>query len=796
MSRLKKDMNETEIRTNFITPAIVNAGWDKLQQIREEFRITDGRIITRGKVVTRANPKFADYVLNHISNIPLAVVEAKDNKHTIAAGLQQGMGYARQLDIPFVYSSNGDGFVEYDFFTGKERELRMQNFPSPEALWQRYSVGKGFANNPEKEELITEKYHYVKGDKTPRYYQRIAINRTIEAIANGKKRMLVVMATGTGKTYTAFQIIWRAWKAGKIKKVLYLADRNILIDQTMANDFGPLADVMTKIEKRNLDSSFEIYMSLYQQLSGEDGIEAFKQFSPDFFDLIIVDEAHRGSAREESNWRKILTYFDSAIHLGMTATPKKDDNVDTFDYFGNPLYTYSLKQGIDDGFLAPYKIVRVSMDKDVEGYRPVKGETDIHGLEIKDGIYTGKDFDRNMVIEDRTKTVAKRVTEYLKKNDRMAKTIIFCVDIEHAERMRKELVALNEDMMQKDSRYIMKMTGDDIEGLAQLDNFIDVNSPYPTIVTTSKLLTTGVDAKTVQLIVLDANIASVTEFKQIIGRGTRLRTDVGKYYFTIMDFRNATNLFADPNFDGPAESVIDVTDGEEMPSDDHDMGNEGGIGDDEEVLTNGEDGDTDNKEKPGDVPPAPAGGGEGHIKYYVNHVPVRVLNETVYYYDKDGKIVAEGMREYNEKAIRAEFSTMDDFIKRWSEEERKDVIIEELLDKGVLIEELEEEFGSEYDAFDLILHVAYGQKMMTRSERAQRAKQSEKLASYSGVAREVIDALVQKYQDTGYADFDDIHVLKLDPLNQFGNPMSIAQSFGGKASFIETMKELEDSLYA
>lgn len=796
MNRLKKEMNETEIRTNFITPAIVHAGWDKLQQIREEFRITDGRIITRGKLVTRANPKFADYVLNHISNIPLAVVEAKDNKHTVAAGLQQGMGYARQLDIPFVYSSNGDGFIEYDFFTGEERELRLQDFPSPEELWQRYRVGKGFADSPDKEALITEKYHYVKGDKTPRYYQRVAVNRTIEAIAEGKKRMLLVMATGTGKTYTAFQIIWRAWKAGKVKKILYLADRNILIDQTMANDFGPLADVMTKIEKRKMDSSFEIYMSLYQQLSGEDGTEAFKEFSPDFFDMIIVDEAHRGSAREESNWRKILTYFDSAIQLGMTATPKKDDNVDTFDYFGNPIYTYSLKQGIDDGFLAPYKIVRVSMDKDLEGYRPEKGETDIHGLEIADRIYNGKDFDRNMILEARTKLVAKRLTEYLKKNDRMAKTIIFCVDIEHAERMRKELVALNEDMMQKDSRYIMKMTGDDIEGLAQLDNFIDVNSPYPTIVTTSKLLTTGVDAKTVQLIVLDANIASVTEFKQIIGRGTRLRTDVGKYYFTIMDFRNATNLFADPNFDGPAESVIDVTDGEEMPSDDHDLGNEGETGDDEEVLTEGKDEDTDNKEKPGDVPPAPTGGGEGHIKYYVNHVPVRVLNETVYYYDKDGKIVAEGMREYNEKAIRAEFATMDDFIKRWSAEERKDVIIEELLDKGVLIEELEEEFGSEYDAFDLILHVAYGQKMMTRSERAQRAKQSEKLAGYSGVAREVIDALVQKYQDTGYADFDDIHVLKLDPLNQFGNPRSIAQSFGGKESFIETMRELEDSLYA
>lgn len=791
MSVNKSDLTEMDVRTKYITPAIEAAGWDKMHQMREEFKVTDGRIITRGKLVTRAKPKRADYILNYQPNLPLAVVEAKDNKHTVHAGLQQAMGYGVMLDVPFVYSSNGDAFIEHDFFTGKERRIEMNEFPSPDELWKRYLSAKGLMGDDEKEKLITEKYHYVPGEKTPRYYQRIAINRTLEAISEERKRLLLVMATGTGKTYTAFQIIWRAWKAGKVKKVLYLADRNILIDQTMSNDFGPLADVMTKIENRKLDSSFEIYMSLYHQLAGEDGTESFREFSPDYFDLIVVDEAHRGSARDESRWRKILDYFSSAIQLGMTATPKDDNNVNTFVYFGNPLYTYSLKQGIEDGFLAPYKVVRVGLDKDLEGYRPSKGETDAYGQEIKDRIYNGSDFDRTMVIESRTKAVAQRVTEYLKRNDRMAKTIIFCVDVEHAERMRHELVNLNSDMMQKDPRYIMKITGDDEEGKAQLDNFIDVESPYPTIVTSSKLLTTGVDAKTVKLIVLDSNINSITEFKQIIGRGTRLRPDFDKLYFTILDFRNATRLFADPGFDGPPEAVVEVGAGGDMP-DDEDTG-ENGItpGEDEVIISGGED--------TGPEVPHITGGGEyggGQVKYYVNHVPVRILNETVYYYDKDGNLVTEGVREYNKKTILDEYATMDEFIKRWSEEDKKDAIIEELKDSGVLMEDLEEEFGTDYDAFDLILHVAYGQKMMTRSERAKRVKKSEKLDNYSGVAREVIDALIQKYQDDGYSDFDDVQVLKLDPFTKYGNPMNIARSFGGKQAYLKTMKELEDSIYA
>lgn len=786
-----KQLTETDIRTKYITPAIINAGWDRMRQLREEFQITDGRVIARKNIVTRARPKRADYVLNIQPNLPIAVIEAKDNKHTIDSGLQQAMDYGEMLDVPFVYSSNGLGFIEHDYFTGKERELQMNEFPSPEELWERYREGKGLVSNQEKEELIQEKYHYVPGQKTPRYYQRIAVNRTIEAIADGKDRLLLVMATGTGKTYTSFQIIWRLWKAGKAKKVLYLADRNILIDQTMSNDFGPLADVMTKIENRKMDSSFEIYMSLYHQLTGEEGEETFREFAPDFFDVIIVDEAHRGSARDESRWRKILDYFGSAIQIGMTATPKSDVNVNTFEYFGNPIYTYSLKQGIDDGFLAPYKVMRVSLDKDIEGYRPSVGETDKLGQEIEDRIYTGSDFDRRMILEQRTKLVAEKVTEYLKKNDRMAKTIIFCEDINHAERMRRELVNLNSDLVKEDSRYVMKITGDDDEGKAQLDNFIDVESEYPVIATTSKLLTTGVDAKMVKLIVLDSNISSITEFKQIIGRGTRLRVEDGKTHFTIMDFRNATRLFADPLFDGPPEIEVTIDEGEEMP-DESELGSGYDDYEDEELIDTG--GEMD--EPYIDIPPSPDEDDEGYVKYYVDHVPVRILNESVYYYDKDGKLVSEGIKEYNKKAILDEYSTLDDFINEWSQEDQKDVIIEELKEKGILLEELQEEFGNEFDPFDLILHVAYGQKMMTRSERATKAKRAIKLENYSNSAREVIEALIEKYQDEGYSNFDDIQVLKLEPFNQFGNPMKITKSFGGKTEYLEVMRELEDSLYA
>lgn len=784
----KQKLTETDVRTKFITPSISKAGWDKMHQLREEVQITDGRIIARSKLAVRSKPKRVDYLLNYHPNLPLAIVEAKDNSHSMDAGLQQVINYGEMLDVPFVYSSNGKGFIEHDFFKGTERQLTMEEFPSPEELWHRYRVHKGLVNNEEKEELIKESYFFERGQKNPRYYQRVAINRTIEAISEGKKRLLLIMATGTGKTYTSFQIIWRAWKAGKVKKVLYLADRNILIDQTMSNDFSPLANVMTKIENKKLDSSFEIYMSLYHQLTGDNGKEAFRDFKPDFFDLIVVDEAHRGSARDDSRWRDILDYFDSAIQLGMTATPKADVNVNTFNYFGNPLYTYSLKQGIDDGFLAPYKVVRVSLDRDLEGYRPNKDEEDIYGRKLDDKIYMGADFDRKLVLQKRTRLVAEKITEFMKKNDRMSKTIVFCVDIDHAERMRRELVNLNADMVKEDSRYIMKITGDDIEGKSQLDNFIDVDSPYPTIVTTSKLLTTGVDAKTVKLIVLDTNIASVSEFKQIIGRGTRLREDYDKTHFTIMDFRNATNLFADPLFDGPPEAEVDVDGEKEMP------------GEEEIVDAESETNDENTTDKEQDkVPPAPSTGdelNEGYVKYYVDHVTVRVLNETVYYYNKDGDLVSEGIKDYTRKTVTDEYATMDEFIKRWNQENKKQAVVEELKNQGLLIEELEEHYGDQYDEFDLILHVAYGQKMMTRSQRAKKLKESKLLNEYSGVARKVIDALIDKYKDEGYSDFDDIQILKLDPFNHFGNPKEIAQAFGGKKEYLEVMKSLEDTIYA
>lgn len=788
----KKAMTETDIRTKFITPALFNAGWDRMKQLREEVQITDGRIIARSKLAYRAKPKRVDYLLNYHPNLPLAVVEAKDNKHSVDAGLQQVINYGEMLDVPFVYSSNGDGFVEHDFFTGKERHLTMSEFPSPESLWQRYRENKGLIDNEEKEELIKGNYYFEIGQKTPRYYQRVAINRTIEAISEGDKRLLLVMATGTGKTYTAFQIIWRAWKAGKVKKILYLEDRNILIDQTMSNDFSPLADVMTKIENKKLDSSFEIYMSLYHQLTGDLGEEAFRDFKPDFFDLIVVDEAHRGSARDDSRWRDILDYFSSAIQLGMTATPKADINVNTFDYFGNPIYTYSLKQGIDDGFLAPYKVIRIGLDRDLEGYRPSKGEEDLYGREIEDRIYKGTDFDRKLILEKRTKLVAQKVTEFMKKNDRMAKTIIFCVDIDHAERMRRELINLNSDKVKEDSRYVMKITGDDIEGKAQLDNFIDVDSPYPTIVTTSKLLTTGVDAKTVKLIVLDSTIASISEFKQIIGRGTRLREDYDKTHFTIMDFRNATSLFADPMFDGPPEAEVEVGSESEMPEE-KEIGGEDDPSGDSKESNEGNEGNYQ------EVPPAPPTGDtidEGYVKYYVDHVPVRILNETIFYYNKDGDLVSEGIKEYTKKTILDEYDTMDDFIKHWNEEDKKAAVIEELKHQGFLLEELEDQFGNQYDAFDLILHVAYGQKMLTRSQRAKKLKESKLLDNYSGVARQVIESLIEKYKDEGYSDFDDIQILKLDPFTHYGSPMNIAKSFGGKKEYLKVMKELEDTIYA
>lgn len=770
----KKKLSERDICTKFITPAIEQSGWDIHRQVREEYTFTDGRVIVRGNLTSRGKKKRADYLLSYKPNLPIAIVEAKDNKHSIGSGLQQAINYGDILDVPFVYSSNGDGFIEHDMLTGKERELRLHEFPTPNELWKRYKDFRGI--NDKQEEIITEPYYFAEGDKTPRYYQRIAINRTVEAIARGQNRLLLVMATGTGKTYTAFQIIHRLWKSKQKKKVLFLADRNILVDQTMTNDFKPFGNVMTKIENRTMDSSYQIYLALYQQLSGStDELEIFKQFSPDFFDLIVVDECHRGSAKEESRWRRVLEYFSSATQIGLTATPAETEKVSNIHYFGEPVYTYSLKQGIADGFLAPYKVIRIGLDRDLEGYRPTKGQVDKYGQLVEDREYYLTDFDKNLVLEQRTKLVAKKVTEFLKKTDRFAKTIVFCTDIDHAERMRQALVNENSDLVAKDPRYVMRITGDNPEGKAQLDNFIDEDSPYPTIVTTSKLLTTGVDCKTCKLIVLDSHIVSMTEFKQIVGRGTRLKPEYGKEYFTVMDFRNVSRLFADPEFDGEPVQIYDPEDGDDIvPPTPPDDGN------------GGDDGD----ENGGDE------SGSGRTKYYIQDASVKVINERVMYYDVDGKLITESLKDYSKKGILQEFATLDDFIKRWNSEEKKDAIIDELKEHGVLLDALKDEVGQDLDEFDLICHIAFDQKPLTRSERAKKAKKEDYLSKYSETARAVIEAILDKYQDEGRFDFEDVKVLKFKPFDQFGNSMKIAKEFGGKNQFIKAMKELEKNIYA
>lgn len=783
----KKEMSERDICTKFITPAIHNAGWDIKRQVREEYSFTDGRVIVRGNLTTRGKRKRADYILYHKANLPIAIIEAKDNKHTIGAGMQQAINYGEILQVPFVYSSNGDGFIEHDMLTGKERELTLEEFPSPEELWQRYKSENSI--NEEQEELITQPYHFSSGAKSPRYYQLNAINRTIEAVAKGQDRILLVMATGTGKTYTAFQIIYRLWKMRKAKKILFLADRNILVDQTMTNDFKPFDGVMTKVENKKMDSSYEVYLALYQQLSGgSEQADIFKQFSPDFFDLIVIDECHRGSAKEDSNWRRILEYFNSAIQLGLTATPKETKETSNISYFGEPVYTYSLKQGIDDGFLAPYKVIRISIDKDLEGYRPTKGQYDKYGYLIEDREYNLTDFDKNLVLEKRTELVAKKVTEFLKKTDRFAKTIVFCIDIDHAERMRQALVNENADLVKQDSRYVMRITGDNPEGKAQLDNFIDPESLYPTIVTTSKLLTTGVDCKTCKLIVLDTNIGSMTEFKQIVGRGTRLNPDHGKEYFTIMDFRNNSRKFADPDFDGDPVQIFEPKNGdftEEI------TGNDGWDTIPGENEGTGTDSftDEDSNDKP--------------RKYYVKDVEVKVLNERVQYYDQDGKLITESLKDYSKKNILKEFESLDSFLIKWNSELKKEAIIQELVENGVLLDDLREEVRAEIgevandmDDFDLICHIAYDKKPLTRSQRAKKVKDSHYFDKYSETAQKVIQALIDKYARDGVKDLDDVKVLKLEPFTDFGNPMKIAKEFGGKKQYLEAIKELEQYLYA
>src|SRR3989344_1587131 len=691
-----KGLSETDICTKYITPAIQKAGW---KLFRQEKYFTDGRVIIKGDTSERGEAKKADYILYYRGNIPLAIIEAKKNIFPIGAGLQQAIEYGEILDIPFVYSSNGDGFIEHDR-TGKskkvEKELSLNQFPSPNELWNRYKEWKGIEKKHE--DIITEEYYT--GLKKPRYYQEIAINRTVEAIAKGQNRILLVMATGTGKTYVASQIIHKLLKSKTKKRVLFLTDRDVLLTQPSNNDFKIFKKFMTRITNRKVDTSYEVYLALYQAVTGnEDWKNIYKQFSREFFDLIIVDECHRGSASANSAWREVLEYFPKATQIGLTATPKEDKDVSNMHYFGKPIYVYSLKQGIQDGFLAPYKIVRISIDKDVEGYRPERGKIDKYGNEIPDRIYNGRDFDRSIVIDPRTELVAKKVTEYLKKTNRFDKTIIFCVDIEHAERMRQAISNQNKDRVTKNAKYVVRITGDDPYGKRELDNFIDPSSKYPVIATTSKLLNTGVDTQTCKLIVLESNIQSMTEFKQIIGRGTRIREEYGKYYFTIMDFRQVTDLFADPDFDGEPVRIYEVSIDKiiKIPEAVKEEPAKYGLSKQEQVYLK----DTDEKPR----------------KYYVRGVTVKVVNERVLYYDKDGKLITESLKDYTKKSLTKEFSSMKNFLQKWNSSERKSIILKELEEKGVLFEELSMDVGRGYDAFDLICHVAFDKKPLTRKER-------------------------------------------------------------------------------
>lgn len=788
----KKSLSERDICTKFIAPAISAAGWDIQRQVREEVSFTKGRIIVRGKLHSRGKSRRADFILYHQPNLPLAVIEAKDNTHTVGDGMQQALDYAEALDVPFVFSSNGDGFLFHDR-TGNaaltETELTLDQFPSPAELWQRYCAWKGF--DAEASQKVEAPYYDDGTGRMPRYYQMNAINRTVEAVARGQNRVLLVMATGTGKTYTAFQIIWRLWKSRQKKRILFLADRNILVDQTKNNDFKPFGAAMTKIAKRQIDTAYEIYLSLYQAVSGaEEEKNIYKQFSPDFFDLVVIDECHRGSAAEDSAWREILAYFSSATHIGLTATPKETKEVSSIHYFGEPVYSYSLKQGIADGFLAPYKVVRIDFDKDLQGWRPPAGMLDKNGQPIEDRIYNLKDMDRHLVLEARTQLVAAKITAFLKATDPFQKTIVFCDDIDHAERMRQALVNLNPQRIQENRKYVMRITGDEQEGKAELDNFINPEERYPVIATTSKLMTTGVDAQTCKLVVLDQHIKSMTEFKQIIGRGTRINEDYGKFWFTIMDFKKATELFADPAFDGDPVQVYEPK-GDEPP-----------VPPDEvpEQPEGGEPGGGGDGMPPDDGGEAGGGGQGGRIKYVVGNVPVYVVAERVQYYGPNGKLITESLRDYTRSCVTKQFGSLDAFLRRWSSAEQKKVIIEELATHGVLWEALAEEVeakqGKPLDAFDLICHVAFDQPPLSRKERADQVKKRNYFAKYQGAARQVLEALLEKYADTGLEPIEDIKILQLDPFSRIGAPLELVNAFGGKAAYAKAVAELETQLYA
>jgi type I restriction enzyme R subunit len=791
----KKSLSERDICTKYITPAITSAGWDLHTQIREEVSFTKGRIIVRGRLHTRGELKRADYILYYKSNIPVAVVEAKDNRHSVGAGMQQALNYAETLGVPFVFSSNGDAFLMHDR-TGRaktvELELGLDAFPSPHELWQRYCHWKGLETVDARH--TAEIPYYDDGNaRAPRYYQANAINNTVEAVARGQERILLVMATGTGKTYTAFQIIWRLWKSSTKKRILFLADRNILVDQTKNNDFKPFGAAMTKISKRQIDKSYEIYLSLYQAVTGSDDSQnIYKQFSPDFFDLIVIDECHRGSAAEDSAWREILAYFSSATHVGLTATPKETKDVSSITYFGDPVYSYTLKQGIDDGFLAPYKVVRIDIDRDVQGWRPSKGQVDKHGQAIEDRVYNQIDMDRTLVLEQRTELVARKITEFLVATDPYAKTIVFCDDIDHAERMRQALVNLNPERVRESRKYIMRITGDEIEGKAELDNFINPEERYPVIATTSKLMTTGVDAQTCKLVVLDQHIKSMTDFKQMIGRGTRINEDYGKFWFTIMDFKKATELFADPAFDGEPVIIYDPQADESPVPPDNDTP-ETSIDENGETLPV-------NGPLPGPSDENSGGmsgqAGSHRVKYVLGDVTVYVVAERIQYYGPEGKLITESLKDYTRQAVLKDYASLDDFLRRWDKTERKAAILRELQEHGVLLEPLADEVGKHFDAFDLICHVAFDQPPLTRRERADNVKKRNYFVKYGDQARKVLESLLEKYADTGIENIEDIKILTLDPFKNMGTASELVSAFGGKQGYTAALHELEQHLYA
>lgn len=794
----KKDLSERDICTQYIVPALKKAGWDLERQVREEVSFTDGRIYVRGTSSARGSRKRADFILYYKPNIPIAVIEAKDNSHNVGDGIQQALGYAVTLDIPVAFSSNGDGFIEHNrAATGGsvERDLSLDEFPSPAELWQRYKLYKGIETE-QQEQIASFDYFYDGSGRSPRYYQQIAINRTVEAIAKEQNRILLVMATGTGKTYTAFQIIHRLWKSGTKKRILFLADRNALIDQTKRGDFKHFKDRMTVIRKKKIDKAFEIYLALYQGLTNYDeDSDAYREFSPDFFDLIVVDECHRGSAAADSAWREILDYFTNATHIGLTATPKETKSVSNIEYFGEPIYTYSLKQGIEDGFLAPYKVLRVGLNVDLEGWRPEEGQLDQDGNPVDDRLYNSKDFDRSLVIDERTRTVAKKITEFLKKTNPFDKTIVFCIDIEHATRMRQALANANAEEVLKNHKYVMRITGDDDDGKRELDNFINPEERYPVIATTSKLMTTGVDAQTCKLIVLDSNINSMTEFKQIIGRGTRINEEFGKRYFTIMDFRNVTDLFADPDFDGDPvmvkqvlaeaeltesdihpedEPVIDAATGEEVP-----------FGEEKQGVT---------YERPEII----GGGGivaEPQEKVYVAGVDVSILNERVQYLGANGKLTTGSLKEYTRNGLLNEFRTLDNFLSRWNSVEKKKAVIDQLAEHDIILENLQEEIRKELDIFDLICHIAWDRPPLSRRERAEQVIKRDYFSKYGDKARTVLQALLDKYAKDGIENIEEIKVLTIDPFKSIGTPTEIVNLFGGKSAYQQAVKELESEIY-